>query len=58
MSNYLMMTTTYLSVESESWGSARAAMVLGLGQKRQAKLPICTSSPLTSTAESTGSRLT
>ena len=58
MSNYLKMTTTYLSVEPESWVPPAPPWFLGLVKNVRRNLPICTSSPLTSTAESTGSRLT
>ena len=57
-SNYLKMTTTYLSVEPESWVPPAPPWFLGLVKKVRRNLPICTSSPLTSTAESTTSRLT
>jgi hypothetical protein len=58
MSNYLKMTTTYLSVEPESWVPPAPPWFLGLVKNVRRNLPICTSSPLTSTAESTASRLT
>jgi hypothetical protein len=58
MSNYLKMTTNYLSVEPESWVPPAPPWFLGLVKNVRRNLPICTSSPLTSTAESTGSRLT
>jgi hypothetical protein len=58
MSNYLKMTTTYLSVEPESWVPPAPPWFLALVKNVKRNLPICTSSPLTSTAESTGSRLT
>jgi len=58
MFNYLKMTTAYLSVEPELWVPPAPPWFLGLVKNVRRNLPICTSSPLTSTAESTGSRLT
>ncbi|MDT7719882.1 MAG: hypothetical protein QOE94_893 [Mycobacterium sp.] len=58
MFNYLKMTTTYLSGEPESWVPPAPPWFLGLVKNVRRNLPICTSSPLTSTAESTASRLT
>jgi transposase len=54
----LKQTTTYLSVEPESWVPPAPPWFLGLVKNVRRNLPICTPSPLTSTAESTASRLT
>src|SRR6476620_4469598 len=52
------VTTTYLSAGPESWVPPAPPWFLGLVKNVRRNLPICTSSPLTSNAESTGSRLT
>jgi len=49
MFNYLKMTTAYLSVEPESWVPPAPPWFLGLVKNVRRNLPICTSSPLTST---------
>jgi hypothetical protein len=58
MSNYMKMATTYLSTEPGSWVPPTPPWFLGVVKNVRRNLPICTSSPLTSIAESTASRLT